>query len=459
MGLNVSFKGFAKDENDVAIDCKFQIHFVRQNKWNNARNTTESYYSFNAGSEDGLTQDGDMKSGDVILLTFWHGNGSGDGDDSLLLNTPANRDDVFDRFCVFAITHDGTTQDYVVNVQLKPKLVPNIVWTLPTTGTINRTITALNTSNDETNWVYGTKTFYHRNSYYGRVVFPKVGLLTSTYDWVDPNDAVIDYESSNTHSYTQIGDYVVKLKVVNYWELVSNSTKPIRLKYNVPIGGLSFNPDGVTVKVHTTENSTSTASITDEDNRISSINHNWVIKNRNTLALISDTLVDTNTNKAYSYNKVISVLQKHYSKQVISWNDGWENLVVTFEKELVITNWLPLVNFNFIFLNDTRVRFTPVCSDIDGFVDRYTWNLYALVPFQTGTYALSKTDVFTDDRNVVINFDSAGHYKMVLTARDDYGESASVSREFDVTLSGDCELSGGMTSTDVFFIIPDEYEN
>jgi len=453
MGLNVSFKGNVYDENEDAIDCKYQVHYVRQDVWNDVRDTDSGYYSANAGDDDSLTQDGELKANDVILLTFWQGDGSGG-------ETPDNRDNIFDRFAVYSIVHDGSTSDYVFDVQIKPKAAPNISWTLPSVGRLNKTITAHDHTNDDSSWTYDDVNFYHRKVYYGMTVFPKVDQLTTTYDWGDDEDG---YEDSNTHSFTAIDDYTVAIKVINAWDLTSDDTKDIRIKYNIPIGKITFDPDGISTKVHTTESSTATADITDEDDRITNIKHRWLIKDRDDGSDISDDLVDENTDKSYEYSKTINVLQKHYGVQVISWNDGWDDQELTYTKELIITNWKPLVNFDQVNLNDTKVKFTPKCSDIDGTVDKYTWKLYALVqlyalvPFKDGEYTLAKTDILTTDDDLTIEFDAAGHYKMLLTGTDDYGESASFSREFDIVLGGDC-AAVELISDDCFFIFPDKID-
>lgn len=446
MALTVSFKGNAYDEFDNLIDCNYQVHYVRQNVWNNVRQTSSNYYSCNAGDDDSLTQDGVLKNGDVILLTFWQGDGAGGA-------TPNNRDNLFDRFAVYSITYDGTNFDNVFNVKLKPKLKPNVSWTLPTTARLNALVTAIDSSNDESVWAFGSKNMFHRHSYYGVTVFPKVGLLTTTYDWGS------GFIPDNTHTFTVVNDYVVTIKVVDAWSLQDTNTKNIRIKYNLPVGGITYNPDGVTTKIHTTEAATILAGITDVDSRITSIAHKWTIRNRdNYNTVISDEPVATNTTKNFSYDRTIGVLQRHFGSQIISWNDGWEDLTITYVKELVITNWLPLVNFTLQFLNDTKVRFTPSCSDIDGTVDKYKWDLYSLIPFHSGSYSLAKSDVYNTDSLEDVVFTSSGHYKMVLTATDDYGESASYELEFDVGASSDCSVVNGVMVEDVFFIIPDEYE-
>jgi len=445
MGLNVGFNGNVYDENGNAINCKYQVHYVTQNVWNDVRDTDSEYYSANAGDNDSLTQDGTLNAGDVIILTFWQGDGSGGA-------TSESRDGIFDRFAVHAITYDGSESTYTIDVQLQPKVKPTIKWNIPSEGTINRDITADNDSYDWMTWDYNDHSFFHRKTYYGVTIFDSVGNLTTEYDWNDDNDNVDGYESNNVHQYTAIGDYSPTIHVTNAWNLDDTNSKNIRIKYNVPIGDITFDPDGVTTLIHTTETDTITAGITDEDNRITNIEHHWIVRDRDDNSLISDDTVDTNTTLDYSYDKTIEVLQLHYGTQVISWNDGFDDQQFTYSKELHITNWLPLVNFSLSVISDKTIKFIPNCSDIDGTIEKYRWELYVLVPFSDGEFTLAKTILDVDGDEQTIDFDSEGHYRMVLTATDDYGESASFEKEFDITCSGDGTCSDISIGNDMFFM-------
>jgi len=542
MGLNVSFKGYIYDEDDNKIDCKYQVHYVRQNVWNDIRDTDSQYFSCNAGDDDSLTQDGELKSGDVILLTFWQGDGDG-GD------TPNTRDAIFDRFAVMAITHDGSTSEYSFDIKLKPKAKPNCSFYLSSARTINRELHATDISNDDSGWSYDDHYFKHTHSYYGVTVFPRVNRIVREYNWdVDNDDSpwitekadipnlegdnplIVDVDETVTvddmtqytsvtikgdaddntgtvkwddgdgekeyhwndlivpkvavikntdefnsvtvlddaelyvvdengdyHTYTDIGDYTVGMRLTNAWDLTCEVDKDIKIKYNSPIGKVTFDPDGVSTKVHTTESSTATADITDEDDRITEIEHHWIVINRDDSDdVISDDTIDTNTELDYSYDETIEVLQKHYAKQIIKWNDGYDDLTLEYVKELPITNWKPLVDFTFKYLNDMKLEFTPNCSDIDGDVVNYRWDLYSLIPFKDGEYAQALMMSSDDPDKQTIEFKSLGHYKMVLTARDDYGDSVSLSKEFDITGSTACV--GTAVEDEICFIIPSKYD-
>jgi hypothetical protein len=411
------------------------------------RSTDSAYFSCNAGDDDSLGQEGELKDGDVILLTYWYGDGNG-GD------TVDNRDNIFDKFAVTSITHDGETAEYSFDVQILPKEAPIISWTLsPENKTINRDITVDDNTSDEKGWTYNDTYLKHDKVYYGETVFPKVGVFTKKYDWDDDNGYVDD----TVHQYDTIGDRTVKTKITDAWDLTSEGSIDISVKYNPPIGKVTFDPDGYSTKVHTTEDDTITADITDEDSTITEIEHHWIVKDRDNGDVISDDTIDTNTELDYEYTKTIEQLQKHYASQVIKWNDGYDDLEFTYTKELHITNWLPLVNFDYKFATSTKMEFTPKCSDIDGEVIRYLWKLYALIPFKDGEYVEAIVIDNDSDDKVTIEFNNYGHFKMVLEATDDYGGKASYTKEFDVNGGTECVGTSGFVD-DFYFIFPAKYE-
>jgi len=441
MSLNVGFNGFVYDESGNAIDAKFQAHYVRQGVWNSVRDTTAQYYSFNAGDADSLTQDGTLLSGDVVIITCWYGDGAGGV-------TRADRNGIFDKFAAVAITHDGVTSSYTVNIQLMPKTAPTISWTHSSTGTINRTFAAYDYSYDYYNWTYSGHTMTHRAAYYGVSIFPYVGQLVTNYQW-DTNGV---FDTPNTHTYTGIGDYAITIRVTNAWNLTSEGTAPIRIFYNKPILSTAFTPDGVNTPIRVTDTATMLDTVTDEDSRVTSIDHTWIVNDRTTGANISTTVTHTGTELSYNYNELIQALAKHYAKITVNWNDGFADQVSTVTTELTITNWKPIVNYTYQFLSDTLMEFTPNCSDIDGTVVDYKWDLYTLVPFTSNQYTLAKTDDLTVSDPLRITFNSVGHFKMRLTAKDDYGDTAYLEQEFDVTGgSGTCAAN---TTEGFSFIFP-----
>ena len=110
MALNVTFTCTSiKDENGSKIDCYFQAYHPRTNKWNTIKQSAYSQYSFNAGDGDFLTQTGELKTGDHVLIAFWVGQ--------------QTRSGLQNRFAIIDVVHNGQST-YVIDVQLRPKLSP-----------------------------------------------------------------------------------------------------------------------------------------------------------------------------------------------------------------------------------------------------------------------------------------------------------------------------------------------
>lgn len=423
MALNLGFNGFVYDHDNNPVDCKFQAHFVRQGTWNSIRSTASQYFSCNAGDGDALTQEGEVKTNDVILLAFWVGDGSNG-------STSDSRDTLFDEFGVVAITHDGVSSAYNFNVQLQPKTPPVISWTHPTVWTINNTITLTNNSSDSHNWSYEGKTFHHRRTYYGVNVFNKVDVLDSLYNW---GEGEADTTSTN-NIYENIGVYTTHIETTNQWGLSSEDDSSVTIKYNTPTLGSYFTPNGVNPVVRTTGSSVAISTITDIDNRITNIDYSCIVRNRDNYAEISNTVIDTNTIIDYEYDVNIELLQRHFAKQTVYWNDGFDDLIISGENELPITNWKPEVDFSIVEQDSLLVDFIPLATDLDGVIVEYRWKIYSEIPFQDGTYTLAKEEVVTTSDTLHVTFSSMGNYRAELAVIDDYGDSSVVYKDF--TLEG-----------------------
>ena len=455
MALNITFTcNNVVDENDNAINCKYQVYYPEHNHWNDARDTELFQYNCNAGDGDALTQTGALLSGQHIVIALWQGDGAGG-------TTGADRTGLKDRFAYHVITHDGVTNTYVIDVKLTPKEAPTCNWYLPSTATINREVTAASYASDNFTYAYSGTTHYHYRKYGSELIFNSVGNLTVTFNFEDGDG----YEATNKHTFTTVADYNAKHKVVNGYSLESICNKDIRLKYNVPIGFISFNPDGYGAGDEVSKGSfvDVNAAITDEDSRITSIDYNWTIKNRtNNATIVRDTLVNANTNLTYTYNVELLELQDSFAYQRISWNDGWQDLLVTKSKELQVKNIAPDVAIGKIDLSAKEKRFTQISEDADGTVTSWKWKIFLLMPFSGAWVEVFNTA--TDGSPIEILFNEAGRYKAEITVEDDwkkysttnssYAGFSSDEIEFDISAAGNCTAAAGMTD-EVFFIFPD----
>ncbi len=440
MALNITFTcNEVVDENGDAINCKYQAYYPEHNHWNDVRDTELYQYNCNAGDGDALTQTGSLLSGQHIILAFWQG-----GND---------RTGLKDRMSYYVITHDGVTNTYVIDVELKPKTAPSCNWYLTTVATINRNVTAYTQASDEIQWSFEGTTHYHKNKYSNEVIFDSIGDLTETYDFGEGDG----YDTTRVHSYVGVDDYTALHKVINEYSLESICEKPIRLKYNTPIGCLTFSPDGVgsADEVSKGDSVDTTACITDEDNRIIDISHSWIIKDRNNNStIIRDTLVDINANISYTYTSEILELQDTFAEQYITWNDGWEDRALTKTRELVITNILPEVSISKTDLSSKEKRFTQTSSDEDGTVVWWEWKIYLLMPFSGDWVEVWSNQ--NDGTPIDIQFNEAGNYKTKIKVRDDFGGYNEAEIEYDISASGNTTCSNvDLQNQEIYFIFPD----
>jgi len=448
MALNITFTcNEVVDENGDAINCKYQVYYPEYDVWNNVRDTEQYQYNCNAGDDDSLSQTGSFLKGDHAIVCLWVG-----GDD---------RTGLKDRMAYYVITHDGETTTYVIDVELIPKTAPSCSWYLSTTATINREKTAYSYASDDYKWTFDDTTHYHYNKYDGEVIFDSIGNLNIQFDF-DEGDG---YEDTNKHTYSAIGDYTAKHKVVNGYDLESVCERDIRLKYNTPIGCLTFDPDGYGSGDELSKGDTVdvTACITDEDSRITDIEYHWIIKDRDSGDVIRDTTVDNNTQLDYSYNVELLELHDTYGYQYISWNDGFDDRTVTKKRELQVKNILPEVSISKVDLSAKEKRFEQVSTDADGEVISWDWKIYLLMPF-SGEWVEVYQTTTEDGDPIEITFNEAGSYKTRITVQDEFGKYSTTNSaaygesfaeiEFDINAAGNCTSSMGMND-EVFFIFPD----
>jgi len=292
MALNITFTcNNVYDENGNAIDCKYQAYYPEHGVWTDVKDTDSQQYNFNAGDSDGLTQNGELKAGEHVVICFWQ-----DSDSN------SNRSGLKDRFSYIVHTHDGSTSTYVQDVQLLPKTAPTVNGYLLDEGLRNHQVRISNFTNDSYEWTYSDATHYHNRNYEnGELLFDSVAkgptktevdskgnyyyldadadssyndYLNMDMDWKDSNDNVDSYENHASHTFTEIGDYKPVMRATNLYGLSATKEFSIRIRYNAPVGCVTFDKDnyliGDDIKV--------TACIEDVDSTINNITHRWVIE-------------------------------------------------------------------------------------------------------------------------------------------------------------------------------------
>ena len=243
-----------------------------------------------------------------------------------------------------------------------------------------------------------SKTHHQRYDWYGTVVFPEIGIASVEYDFGD------GYSASNTYVWDTIGTYTVSSKTTNKNGQTRICTKEIVIGYNAPTGCVQF--DKGTYILNDTV--IVTGCITDADNRITGIDHIW-----------EEVITDTNLIKDYVYSKVLDEVKTYTAKQIIRWNDGFEDKVVEFTRTLSMANQPPVVDITVTEGVDTYT-FNSNAVDPEGMLSRVDWVVYTCKQEIMGdTGPCDWVEVYRTTGEIIeLSVGKTGNYKVVATAYD-----------------------------------------
>ena len=400
---DITFTGKMYDENGTLINGTVEGFTSPQNKWSGAKASQLNEYTINVGDGDWLTNDGSIAENEVVLLKFVSASGI-----AVISHTITNA--------------DISTRLVVQDVQLLPIQAPTCRLNLAITGTVNNIVTATNTSSDQYQWEYMGKTHHQRYDWYGTVVFPEIGIASVEYDFGD------GYSASNTYVWDTIGTYTVSSKTTNKNGQTRICTKEIVIGYNAPTGCVQF--DKGTYILNDTV--IVTGCITDADNRIIGIDHIW-----------EKVITDTNLIKDYAYSKVLDEVKTYTAKQIIRWNDGFEDKVVEFTRPLSMANQPPVVDITVTEGVDTYT-FNSNAVDPEGMLSRVDWVVYTCKQEIMGdTGPCDWVEVYRTTGEIIeLSVDKTGNYKVVATAYDNLNATGTDEVIYTMVASGD-NCTGG----------------
>ena len=106
--INVTITGNVYDE-DILTNCYYDVYYARQNILVTNLQTELNQFNFNIGDSLHLTQNGDLKENDIILIRF---------------NKSNNIFNYQDKFCSTAFIYNNESL-IVRNIQLKNLNLPN----------------------------------------------------------------------------------------------------------------------------------------------------------------------------------------------------------------------------------------------------------------------------------------------------------------------------------------------
>lgn len=425
MALNITFDGFAYNDDSSlnSGDMKYQAFFYKgstgssDSKWNTVRTTeVTGYWNFNLGDADFLGQTGTVMAGSIVLVVFWRG-------DTTDRNSLCSGADRLVEWGAFEITLTGLDV-YTNNVQTKVNIIPNISWTLPSSGYVGVTYNAVNSSDDIHSWVFGTTTMYHWRTRYSQNIQLINTVDNSSYDWDDGNqDNGLSGSSNGSHSWSTAGSYDVTLLIEDVCTDTNSDIKTIEIKYNAPVPNITCHQAvGNSVQIPDTV-VTFEYSGTDPNNKITSID--WTINDSGTYGTTNSTVIGAGKSDIISHANGLGTdwcghsassgaftnPGSHLISIVVHWNDGFEDKTINYSESYIQYRYSgPTVNFTQLPAQATvgsGVVFNNVSSNIDrvgkGLPDcnEYDWTfndngtLYTELDKQY-SYVFSSTPTSTD---------------------------------------------------------------
>lgn len=417
MALNINYQGGVVNSDGDDVDCKYQAYVPSISTWSDIRSTDQCQYNVNYGDGDLKTQSGSVSRGEAIIIAFWLDSDS--------------RNDKLTSSAVLSFIYDGN-DNTVQDIMLMEPVKPGCNFYLQQNGLANISVSTSSYASLVTQWTYSDKTHYNRPSWYGTTIFGYLSITEDSFDFED------GFEDKTSHVYTTSGDKTVQHKVVNSYDLQSTCQKTIRIKYRPPTGGIVWSSD----EVYLGDAVGVAAQITDPDSRITSIDH-----------IFDGELVENNSETDYVYSETLSVFKVYTAKQIIYWNDGFDDRSVTVTSDISIQNTPPTVDLTIFKTDEAGLeglnKAIVEASDNEGPISSLHWSIYYL-----DTNSILPNPYFKcvdDGKNNTFNLIyekttdmSASVFDLMFAIKGTY--------KIDVTATDD----GGLTATDSQIITVDE---
>lgn len=435
MALFKQYSGTVYDEkDDVVPSFRYRGYLKQQNKWSDWYISNNSRYNINLGDSMFLTQDGEVNSGDNLILVF-----------ETLETTATNR-----KFCYteIIVTAESTN---LRDIQIRPIQKVDILeshWDLYSTsdsnnkiildnvkvslGRVNDTVTVIENFTDNSEWVYKNHTMF-QHAYFGnvKVFLDRLGIVNTRYDW----GTGLGIETAKSKIYTNItnedvlGYIPVTVTVTNKKGLTSTDKKYLRIRYRKPIPDMACEPIPYTI-VDTL------------------IVHNVTIDSDNTIIntkyIFNNILQDTNSTVNYTwYPDTVGFTGTEMKVEFgITYSDGFEEEYILYTEYIELKN-IPLtfdIVTNEIELDENLVTVISIINveDLDGDtgLTNFKWEIHYKTPIDN-EYKL----VYTEDYGTLpaplsksFTFNVIGDYKIVVTGKDEAGEETKKEAFVTVTL-------------------------
>ena len=400
--INVTFIGDIYDENNL-IDCYYDVYYIRQNILITGLRSELNQYNFNVGSSNHLTQNGDFKDNDVILIRF--------NSDQNILNYSS-------KFCCIAVVYAGEST-IRIDVQLKNIVQPACSFDL-IQGNINDEVILNVDKSLDNNWVYNNHTMYQRNFLYGYEIFPNLKTLSEDISYNFDGFWI----NINKFNYTSFGDKTILYKILLPNNTTLECSKVIRIFKNEPEviydipANLAIN-DNISIGIN----------IKDIDNTIISSKHYF-----------DNNLILENNNLLNYYNTILDSNKIFYYRTEIIWNNGFEDKTLIYQGQIQIQNQKPTINPIVEYINNTKnnLKIVPRAEDPENDLDYVRYNIY--IRKETIFENVNDVDytwVYLDtlesnilDLSVYVDFYKSGNFKVNVQAFDKGELGSDISEVF-----------------------------
>ncbi len=398
--------GFIKTTDNVIVkNAKVYPYFKKNDsasspsKWSDIPYISSNlgYYSFSVDDSQLLGVTGTYKKGTdkIYLAIVWNKNNLSDQDRNSLTFT----------HCIF-VEHTTINNDFFeMNLTMEPKRLP-IIDSL--TFSANNLLTKTNyTISEKSHPDYSWKTLPPYNNQISQKlnfdlvpIFDGHQMIDTIYDWGESIFNKIN-SSSSTYQYTRAGIYNTCVTVREKWNTEVKTCQQVTVKYNKPIVDFNWTPTSTNSwegnKIKGTELITFNNTSSDIDNRTKNSLF-WGNETYSYEWTITDKLLDgTDNTKIYTgdfYLKPQHQFQSPGIKDItlkVFWNDGFEDLVETITKQIVIEpfNIIPNFSWNKIPRNrNDNIVFTDTSTGDISKIVKYNWII-------EDNYPKSEVDLYT----------------------------------------------------------------
>jgi len=242
MSVNITFTGDIYDYTATQFsgtEVRYQVYFVKINTgsspsaWGSSLNSILGQYNFNLADIVGTT--GSVNDGDYVVVVFW------------VPNTVERNNLGLTQWSMFEIvlgTGPGmiSSDVYTNNVQVKQNILPNLDWSLSSTGFVNTDYTATNNSYDEHTWVFNSVTMRHERARYSQNIQLVNTVSGTQYDWDDGHkDVGLSGAANGTHQWSSADFYDVEIVIADECNATVTGTKQIQIFNHAPTCGIKCN--------------------------------------------------------------------------------------------------------------------------------------------------------------------------------------------------------------------------